>query len=106
MAGSVLLCLPEGCHLDQRLRKASNPSVVSQARQRSGKVLKKKKKSPASFPKLNCLIRMKILIIILKISFEESVFLVEAFEEGNHFSFDFLLKVRLCSIAVPLQIYT
>lgn len=105
MAGSILLCLPEGCHLDWRLRKASNPSVVSQARQRSGRVCCFFfKKSPALFPKLNCLIRMKIPI--LKISFEESVFLVEAFEEGNHFSFDSLLKVRLCSIAVPLQIYT
>lgn len=101
MAGSILLCLPEGCYLDWKHRIASNPSVVSHARQRGGRVYKL---SPALFPKLNCLIRMKIPI--LKISFEESVFLVESFEGGNHFSFDFPLKVRLCSIAVPLQIYT
>lgn len=62
------------------------------------------KKSPAPFPKLNCQIRMKIPI--LKISFEESVFSVEAFEEGSNFSFDSPLKVRLCSMAVPLQTYT
>lgn len=71
MAGSILLCLPEGCHLDWKLRIASNSSVVSHARQRGGRVYKL---SPALFPKLNCLIRMKIPI--LKISFEESVFLV------------------------------
>ena len=101
VAGSILLCLPVGCHLDWKLRIASNSSLVSHARQRGGRVYKL---SPALFPKLNCLIRMKIPI--LKVSFEESVFLVESFEEGNHFSFDFPLKARLCPVAVTLQIYT